>query len=169
MLRRVLAFAQEDEGTGQMATPAFDLSKLNWVRQQDLSDPARPVDTWTAVVGGDVEAGRVDFFSKWAPHTYCPLHRHLGETISVVLEGEHYVEELDGSKKIRPPGHYACTADGAVHWEHGGPDGSVVFFSLQSDRGLAFELVDRNGAAVGVISVAEMLAGEVIPLAGQEA
>lgn len=143
---------------------AFELGSLNWIRQQDFSDPARPIDNWLAVVGGDAKAGRVDFFNKWEPNAYCPLHRHLGDTISVVLQGEHHVEAFDGSKRIRPPGHYGCTPAGEFHWELGGPQGSVVFFSLQSHDGRAFELLDSKGNALGGITVAELLAGQLLPL-----
>ncbi len=146
------------------AAMGFDLSKLNWIRQVDHSDPRHPVDTSTAVVGGDVAAGRIDFFSKWEPGTFCPLHRHLGDTVSVVLQGEHHVEELDGSTRMRPPGHYALTPKGDLHWEFGGPEGSVVFFSLTSADGRVFELVGSDGQPGGVITVAEMLAGDMLEL-----
>src|ERR1019366_8126877 len=96
----------DGESSREPSKADYDLSKLNWIRQIDNSDPQRPADTSTAVVGGDVAAGRVDFFSKWEPNSYCPLHRHLGDTISVVLQGEHFIEELDGSRRMRPPGHY---------------------------------------------------------------
>ena len=42
-----------------MATQ-FDLSTLNWIRQQDFSDPDHPVDTSTAVVGGDVSIEEIE-------------------------------------------------------------------------------------------------------------
>jgi quercetin dioxygenase-like cupin family protein len=116
----------------------IDLEKLNWMRQVDLdTNPARPVDTSIAVVGGDAATGRVDFFNKWEPGSYCPLHRHCGDTISVVLEGEHIVEEFDGSRRIRPPGHYGVTPESDYHWELGGPEGSLVFFTLTSKDGRA--------------------------------
>lgn len=139
----------------------FDLSTLNWVRQVDMSDPAHPVDTSTAVVGGDLTAGRIDFFSKWEPGTYCPLHRHLGDTISVVLQGAHHIEEIDGSTRMRPPGHYAMTPRDECHWEFGGSEGSVVFFSVTSPDGRIFELVGRDGESQAVITVEQMLAGEM--------
>jgi len=142
----------------------FDLSTLNWVRQQDFSDPARPVDTSTAVVGGDAAAGRIDFFSKWEPGTYCPLHRHLADTVSIVVQGEHYIEELDGSRRRRLPQHYACTPTDELHWEYGGPEGSIVFFSVTSKEGGVFELVHPDGRSLGTITVAQMLAGEVLDL-----
>ena len=142
----------------------IDLDKLNWVRQVDNSDPAHPVDNATAVVGGDAATGRVDFFTRWEPNSYCPLHRHLGDTISVVLEGEHNVEEFDGSRRTRPPGHYGVTPQGDYHWEYGGPQGSLVFFTMTSKDGRAFELMDREGNVIGEIGVAELLAGKILAL-----
>jgi hypothetical protein len=136
----------------------FDFSKLNWVYEQNKLDPKRPVDIATAIVGGDLKTGRVDFFVKWQPNTYCPLHRHLGDTVSIVLQGEHFIEERDGSKRTRPSGHYACAPDGDLHWEHGGAQGSLVFFSLQSIDGRAFEIVDpASGNTLAIVSVADML------------
>lgn len=154
-------------GTVTEARPAladYDLSKLDWVRQIDNSDPERPVDSSTAVVGGDLASGRIDFFTKWEPNSYCPLHRHLGDTVSVVLEGPHYIEEVDGSRRARAPGHYACTRSGEMHWEHAGPSGSIVFFSLQSPGGSVFEVNDRGGNALAVITLEQMLAGEMLSL-----
>jgi quercetin dioxygenase-like cupin family protein len=144
-----------------LSLSSFDMDKLNWARQIDDSDPARPVDNSTAIVGGDLAAGRVDFFTKWAPNAYCPLHRHLGDTISVVLAGLHHVEEVDGATRKRPPGHYGHTAAGEYHWEYGGPEGSLVFFSVQSKDGRAFELLDKDGNAVGVVTVADLLSGNL--------
>ena len=142
----------------------FDFSKLNWVREQNNSDPKRPVDIATAVVGGDLKSGRVDFFVKWEPNTYCPLHRHLGDTVSIVLQGEHFIEERDGSKRTRPSGHYSCAPNGELHWEHGGAPGSMVFFSLQSNDGRAFEILDLSGNTVGIVTVADMLAMKALPV-----
>ena len=143
----------------------IDLDKLNWMRQVDFeTDPARPVDTSIAVVGGDVATGRVDFFNKWEPGTYCPLHRHCGDTISVVLEGEHIVENFDGSRRTRPPGHYGVTPAGEFHWELGGPEGSLLFFTMTSKDGRAFEAMDREGNVIGEITVADLLAGKLLTL-----
>jgi quercetin dioxygenase-like cupin family protein len=143
----------------------IDLDKLNWMRQVDFeTDPARPVDTSIAVVGGDAATGRVDFFNKWEPGTYCPLHRHCGDTISVVLEGEHIVENFDGSRRTRPPGHYGVTPANEYHWELGGPEGSLLFFTMTSPDGRAFELMDREGNVIGELTVADLLAGKLLTL-----
>jgi hypothetical protein len=118
------------------------------IRDFDLSDPARPIDNVTLVVGGDAATGRVDFITKWKPGHYCTYHRHLGETVSVVLAGEHWVESEDGSLRCRPPGNYARTAAGERHREFAGPHGSTVFFSIHSPQGGAFQSLDAAGQPV---------------------
>ena len=41
---------------------------------------------------------------------------------------------------------------------------AVVFFTMTSKDGRAFELMDREGHAIGEISVAELLAGKMLAL-----
>ena len=136
----------------------FDWDDDRLIRDHDLSDPARPVDNVTLIVGGDAASGRVDFITKWKPGHYCTYHRHLGATVSVVLEGEHWVEKEDGTRKRRLPGHYSCAPEGESHREFSGPEGSVVFFSIQSAGGGAFDSLDANGNATRSSTVAQLLA-----------
>jgi quercetin dioxygenase-like cupin family protein len=142
-----------------MDTKALDLGDLTWIAERDDSTPARPVASKTAIVGGNVETGRLDFFTRWEPDCYCSFHRHLADTVSVVMEGELWVEDLDGSRKVRPSGHYAATPAGRLHWEQAGPAGATVFYSVQSEDGRAFEVTDLDGNAIGLVTVADMLAG----------
>ena len=144
-----------------MSQQLADQSQLNWIPERDLSDPLRPVASATAVVGGDVARGRVDFFTRWEPNSYCSFHTHFGETVSVVMAGELRVEELDGTTKTRTIGHYACTPTGRRHYERAGPERALLFFSLQSADGNAFELVAEDATAKAVVTVADMLAGEL--------
>lgn len=144
-----------------MNAPAIDLSGLQWVPERDLSDPSRPVASSTAVVGGDAATGRVDFFTRWEPNSYCSFHEHRGDTVSVVMAGELHVEDLDGSRKIRAVGHYARTPSGRRHWECAGPEGALLFFSLYSKDGPAFELIGDDGQSRAVVTVTDMLAGEL--------
>jgi hypothetical protein len=140
--------------------PRFDLSKLKWNRTQDLSDPAVPIDVSTAVVGGNAELGRIDFIVWWEPNCYCPFHRHMTDTISIVLEGEHHIETTKDSQtvsKVRPPGHYGCTPGGDAHMERAGPNGSLVFFSAQAKDGRVFESLDAQGNVTHITTVADML------------
>lgn len=141
--------------------PTVDLNSLNWIPERDMSDPRRPVASSTAVVGGDAASGRVDFFTRWEPNSYCSFHAHLADTISVVMAGELNVENLDGSRKQRTAGDYTCTPAGRRHYECAGPEGALLFFSLTSKDGAAFELIDEDGHSKGVVTVADMLAGEL--------
>ena len=59
---------------------SIDLSSLNWIAERDPTDPQRPVASSTAVVGGHAANGRVDFFTRWEPNSYCSFHAHLAET-----------------------------------------------------------------------------------------
>jgi hypothetical protein len=145
----------------RMDGQALDLGNLSWIEERDYSDPARPVASATAVVGGDIEAGRVDFLTRWESNSYCSFHRHLADTISIVLEGELHVEDLDGSRKIRPRGHYSCTPAGRLHWEQAGPNGATVFYSALSKDGPTFEVVDREGNAIAIITATDMLTGRL--------
>lgn len=135
----------------------FDWDDDRLIRDQDFSDPARPVDNVTLVVGGDAATGRVDFITRWKPGHYCTYHRHLGDTVSIVLAGEHWVEKEDGTRKRRLPGHYSCAPAGESHREFAGPEGSTVFFSIQSADGRAFQSLDASGQAVSDGSTIEQM------------
>lgn len=123
----------------------FDFDDPRAIREVDLSDPDRPIDNATMVVGGDPETGRVDFITRWKPNHYCSLHRHLSDTVSIVLAGEHWVENEDGSRRKRLPGNYSCAKAGETHREFAGNEGSLVFFSMQSDHGGAFQGFEPDG------------------------
>jgi hypothetical protein len=134
----------------------FNLSGLKWRRYEDRSDPNRPIDVSTAIYGVRPDVNAVDIIVKLESNAYYPLHRHLAETISVVLEGEHHViETTTGVHKIRPPGHYSRTPAGDSHLEYAGPQGSLVFFSAQAKDGRLFENFDRQGNLLNVSTFAE--------------
>ena len=135
----------------------FDWDDDRLIRDEDFSDPARPVDNVTLIVGGDPASGRVDFITRWKPGHYCTYHRHLGDTVSIVLAGEHWVEKEDGTRKRRLPGHYSCAPAGESHREFAGPEGSMVFFSIQSPGGGAFESLDADGNAMRASTVEQLL------------
>jgi quercetin dioxygenase-like cupin family protein len=142
----------------EMVHMNFDWDDERLIRDHDLSDPARPVDNVSLVVGGDAASGRVDFITRWKPGHYCTYHRHLGDTVSIVLAGEHWVEREDGTRKRRLPGHYSFAPAGESHRELAGPEGSTVFFSIHSADGRAFQSLDAAGEAVSEGStIAQML------------
>jgi hypothetical protein len=129
-------------------TSGYDASSLQWKR---LTDPKKTfdyhVDYWVAIIGFDMEKKHVDFLGKWEPNSYCHYHRHLSPTTSIVLAGEHHLVDESGSEtvhKIRVRGDIATTEAGESHMEYGGPEGSMLLFSMDCDGGEVFQVLDKN-------------------------
>ncbi len=123
-----------------------------------------PIDYWLAVLGARPEAGCVDFLGKWEPGAYCHFHRHLGDTTSFVLEGEHHVLETTDTgtvHKIRHPGSYSQSPGGDVHLEYAGPEGSTVFFSMQCPDDRVFEVLDKDQNVLAVVTLDDFVAGRL--------
>jgi hypothetical protein len=123
-----------------------------------------PIDYAVRILGWSPDTQTVDFLGKWAPHSYCHFHRHLGATTSLVLEGEHHtVETVAGREvhQVRNPGDYARKAGGEAHMEFAGPQGSVVFFSMQAVDGHLFEVLGRAERVLAQTSLEEFVAGDL--------
>lgn len=123
-----------------------------------------PIDYGIRILGWSPETQTVDFLGRWAPNSYCHFHRHLGVTVSLVLEGEHHtVETLDGEElhKIRGPGDYARKPGGEAHMEFAGPQGSLVFFSMQAVAGQLFEVLGRGERVLASTPIGEFVAGNL--------
>ena len=78
-----------------------------------------------------------------------------------MLEGEQHVTEIlpdgsEGEHKVRPAGTYVMSPGGEAHMERGGPDGALVFFSLQARDGKVFETLDREMNVLAASTVEEM-------------
>lgn len=147
-------------------TPVSDLA-LDHITWTHLAGSPRfdyPIEYWVAVLGAQPEKGRIDFLSKWAPNSYCHFHRHIGETTTLVLEGEQHIVETTPTQtihKVRKPGFYAHTPGGEVHMEYGGPEGTVVFFSCQADNGRLFEVLDTEENVLAVATIEGFLSGKL--------
>ena len=138
----------------------FDTSKIEWTRVQD-PDAGYPCDYEMAVLGADPALGRLDLIVKWPPNSYCHFHRHVADTTILVVEGEQHIIEInddgtEGAHKIRPAGTYAHSAGGEAHMEHGGPEGAIVFFAIQSADGRIFETLDKDMNVLVTSTVEEM-------------
>ncbi len=142
----------------------FKTDDLQWARLSGGADFDYPIDYWVAVLGTQQEAGRADFLVKWEPNAYCHFHKHVGNTTVLVLEGEHHVveeSETETVHKTRKPGHLARNPPGDLHMEYGGPQGSVLFFSMQADDGILFEFLDRSGAVLRNVTVDDLANGNI--------
>jgi hypothetical protein len=138
----------------------FDSEHINWEHIVDESQDY-PCDYKMAVLGTDAKTGRLDLIVKWPPNSYCHFHRHVADTAILVLEGEQHVTEIlddgsEGEHKIRPAGTYVMSPGGEAHMERGGPDGTLVFFSLYAGEGPVFETLDKNMNVLQASTVAEM-------------
>jgi hypothetical protein len=137
---------------------SFDLTKVEWRRVLDNSDPAFNVDFEYSLLGYDLPSGRLDMLLRYGEGGHCRRHRHLASTVTLVLEGEQFLTELlpDGSTKTihRKKGDYAlAAADALPHDEHGGADGGTILLSMTTTDGLLFEYFDenmRNGWALSI-------------------
>lgn len=142
----------------------FTPNSIKWIHLEGGSDFDYPINYWLAILGARPDAGCIDFLAKWEPDSYCHFHRHVGDTPTLVLEGEHHIVETTDTQtlhKIRKPGHYVRNPAGDVHMEYGGPVGSVVFFSMQSADGRLFEILDKDENVLGVATIEGLVAGRL--------
>ena len=82
----------------------------------------------------------------------------------MVLEGEHHVVEESPTEivhKTRKPGHSVRNPSGDVHMEYGGPNGSVVFFSMTTPDGRVFEILDRQDNVLTTVTLDDMANGRL--------
>lgn len=149
--------------------PSLDFTKLQWMWFRGGPRFDYPIDYGLAVLGARPADGRIDFLGRWTAGAYCHFHRHVGETTTLVLEGEHRVLDLsdgasngEGRLRIRPAGHYAHSPAGDLHMEHAGPAGSLVFFSMHSPDGRVFEVLDRDRAILSVVTIDDMVSGRLV-------
>ena len=143
---------------------AFNLNNLKWIHIEGGPEFDYPINYWLAILGAKPEAGCLDFLVKWEPDSYCHFHRHIRDTTTLILEGEHHVVETTATQtlhKIRKPGHYSRTPNGEAHMEYAGAEGSLVFFSMQSADGRLFEILDKDEKLLGIATIEGLLSGRL--------
>lgn len=129
---------------------SFEPAKVKWRNYKDPLNKGYKIDFDYSLLGYDVKNGRLDMLLRYPKGTsYCRRHRHIASTLTLVLEGEQFLTEvnLDGSKTTihRIKGEYALAkADSLPHFEHGGEKGGIVLLSMQAKDGLLFEYFDKN-------------------------
>ena len=139
----------------------FDNDGLGWVHLEGGDEFDYPIDYWAAVLGVRPD-GHVDMLYRWEPNSYCHFHRHLAETTTTVLRGEHHVVEMKNGveleHKVRPAGDYVHKPSGDVHMEYAGPEGSLVLFHLYAPDGRFFEILDKDENVLSVTTTEDILA-----------
>ncbi len=149
--------------TTRTAGYRFDTSHLRWLHNGPDQRFDYPIDYDVAVLGSQEDIGRLDLLIRWGPNAYCHFHRHVAATTTLVLEGEHHVIDVDDdgaetTHDVRPAGTYRISPGGDVHMERGGPDGSLVLFSLYEPSGRMFEALDDDHDIFAVTTIESIVA-----------
>ena len=129
---------------------SFDPNSVEWRRIAEPDHKAFKIDFEYSLLGYDIENGRLDMLLRYAEgNSHCRRHRHVASTLTLVLEGEQHLTEIqpDGSTKSisRKKGDYALAPPDALpHLEHGGENGGTVMLSMTAPDGVLFEYFDED-------------------------
>jgi hypothetical protein len=144
---------------------SFESDQVEWRRITDPECTGYKIDFEYSLLGFDVSAARLDMLLRYAKDRgHCRRHRHVASTMTMVLDGEQHLEELqdDGSVKriSRQKGDYALApTDARPHLEHGGDTGGTVLLSMWAPDGILFEYYAENSMeSLGTVSIAEYVA-----------
>src|SRR5689334_1916199 len=80
-------------GFSSEALSRLQSNRLDWQHLKGSPQFDYPIDYSVAVTNVDQAAGVVEFIARWTPNSYCHYHRHLGRTMTRVLQGEHHIVE----------------------------------------------------------------------------
>ncbi len=146
-----------------LVSSSFDLHSVEWRRITDPEVKAFRVDFEYSLLGYDLASHRLDMLLRYAEGGHCRRHRHVAATVTLVLEGEQFLEEAlpDGRTRsiLRKKGTYAlATADAHPHDEHGGDTGGTVLLSMTTAAdGILFEYFDENFQNPWTVSIHEFV------------
>jgi hypothetical protein len=145
-----------------LVSDSFDLDSVEWRRITDPSSKNFRVDFEYSLLGYDLATCRLDMLLRYGKGGgHCRRHRHVAATVTLVLEGEQFLEEVlpDGSTVSisRKKGTYAmAAADARPHDEHGGENGGTVLLSMTAaSDGILFEYFDEQMENPWTVSIKE--------------
>jgi hypothetical protein len=139
----------------------FDPATVAWRRVTDPACTEYKLDFEYFLLGYDLPTGRLDMLLRYAKgRGHCRRHRHVASTVTLVLDGEQHLRELqpDGSVKeiARKKGDYAlAAADALPHHECGGDEGGTILLSMTAPDGILFEYFDENMQNPWTLSIQE--------------
>ena len=145
----------------QRISESFDSQSVEWRNYTDLDCKEFKINFDYSLLGYDIENGRLDMMLRYpSGNSHCRKHRHVASTLTLVLEGEQHLTEIqaDGTKKFihRKKGDYALTTSHACpHLEHGGEGGGTVLLSMHAPDGILFEYFDENMKNGWTVSIEE--------------
>jgi hypothetical protein len=101
----------------------------------------------------------VDLLIKFDPNEKVLLHRHLADTNTFVVEGDHVIYEPDGQvREVRPVGRYTFGTGRDAHDEGGGPNGCVLYYSVRGETEALFEMLDADLQVVATLRTGDFKA-----------
>ena len=107
----------------------------------------------------DEAKNRVDLLIKFDPNEKVLLHRHLADTNTFVIVGDHVIYEPDGRvREVRPVGRYTFGTGRDTHDEGGGPNGCVLFYSVRGETTALFDMLDADLNVVATLHTADFKA-----------
>ena len=129
----------------------YDTSTIEW----------RPFITdgcYYKLLNVDVDRRQADMLVKFEPNSECLYHRHAATTTTLVLEGELRVREQTAAGevvKVKPAGSYSIGGEGEIHIEGSGDATAIIFFSMQTDSEVIYELLNPDLSLRRSITVAD--------------
>jgi hypothetical protein len=94
----------------------------------------------------------VDLLIKFDPNEKVLLHRHLADTNTFVIGGDHVIYEPDGQvREVRPVGRYTFGTGRDAHDEGGGPNGCILYYSVRGETDALFDMLDANMNVVATL------------------
>ena len=142
----------------------FDPDQLEWIHLEGGDAFDYPIDYWAAVLSAR-DDGHIDMVFRWEPNSYCHFHRHLVDTTTTVLHGEHHVIEIEKGEeiehKVRLAGDYAHKPAGDVHMEYAGAEGSLLLFNMYAPDGRLFEILDKDENVLQLATIDDFTSGRV--------
>jgi quercetin dioxygenase-like cupin family protein len=142
----------------------FDAGNLNWIRLEGGEGFDYPIDYSFSVLSARPD-GHIDVVFRWEPQSYCHFHRHLVDTTTTVLQGEHHVIEMNHGveleHKVRLAGDYAHKPAGDVHMEYAGPAGSLLLFNMYAPDGRLFDILDKDENVLSVATIDDLVTGRI--------
>ena len=107
----------------------------------------------------DEAKNRVDLLIKFDPNEKVLLHRHLADTNTFVIEGDHVIYEPDGQvREVRPVGRYTFSTASDAHNEGGGSTGGIVYFNVRGTTDALFDLLDVDLNVVATLRTGDFKA-----------
>ena len=136
-----------------MTPRQFDDQNIQWRELEGFSH------MMVSIFFIDEARNRVDLLIKFDPNEKVLLHRHLADTNTFVVEGDHVIYEPDGSvREARPSGQYTFGTGRDAHDEGGGPNGCVLYYSVRGESDALFEMLDADLNVTATLHTADFKA-----------